>query len=340
MTRELSVEHVLQQLEKGRLDPVYLFYGPDEFRQEKVLTRIRQCYIPENARDFNLKIFYGEDTRPATVMDSARSVPFLASNRLVIVRRVEQMGASALEDFIAYLDAPMKSSCLIFVSGKADFRLSFYKRLRRLGAAVNFKNLYGNQVVPWIQSTAKEIGLNIQRDACVFLHGLVGNQLRILYEELEKLYLRHGSQSVGIEEIQDLAIYSRNFTIFELMEEISHRRPARSLSVLDRYMEEEGKDSTFQIVGMLNRQIRLIFQARAIVQAGGRASEITKKLKVQPFLAEKLMQQSKIWGSGELERALGLLYRADARLKTGAEARLVLENLVLSLMAHPSEAVN
>jgi DNA polymerase-3 subunit delta len=340
MAADLSPEHVFKQLEKGRLLPVYLFYGPDEFRQEKVLNRIRETYIPESARDFNLKLFYGDETSPAAVMDSARSLPFLASNRLVIVRRLEQMANSALEDFIPYLEAPVESSCLIFVANKADFRLGFYKKLRGRGAAVNFKNLYGNQVVPWIQSMAREIGLNIEKDACVFLHGLAGNQLRTLYEELEKLYLRHGNKPVGVREIQDLAIYSRNFSIFELMDEISRKERARSLEILERYLEEEGKDSAFQIIGMLNRQIRLIFQTRAIVKAGGRASEVTKKLKIRPFLTEKLMTQSKTWDSGELERALDLLYRADGLLKTGSQARMVLENLLLSLMVYPSEAVS
>lgn len=340
MSSELSPEQVLKHLEKGRLAPVYLFYGPDEFRQEKVLSQIRKRFIPENARDFNLKIFYGDTAEPATIMDSARSLPFLGSNRLIIVRRVESMPASSLENFLPYLDAPVETSCLIFLSGKADFRLGFYKRLRQMGSTVNFRNLYENQVVPWIKTMAKEMGLSIQEKACVFLHGLVGNQLRTLHEELEKLHLRHGDKSIGIEEIQDLAIYSRTFTIFELMEEISLRRRARSLSILDRYLEEEGRDAPFQIIGMLNRQIRLLFRAQAIVRAGGGSSDVQKRLKVQRFLADKLVKQSRTWSSKELEQALYLLYKADGFLKSGSQTRPVLENLVLSLTGYAAGGVN
>ncbi|MGM0427012.1 MAG: DNA polymerase III subunit delta [Thermodesulfobacteriota bacterium] len=340
MTSDLSPEQILKQLEKGRLAPVYLFYGPDEFRQEKILNQIRERFIPENARDFNLKIFYGGDAEPATIMDSARSLPFLASNRLVIVRRVENISTSSLENFLPYLDAPVPSSCLIFLSSKADFRLTFYKKLRQIGAAVSFRNLYENQVVPWIKTMAKEMGIHIQEKACIFLQELVGNQLRTLHEELEKLHLRHGDKSIGIEEIQDLAIYSRTFTIFELMEEISLRRRARSLSVLDRYLEEEGKDAAFQIIGMLNRQIRLIFQAQSIMQGGGRVADVQKQLRVQHFLADKLIKQSKTWSSEELERALYLLYKADGFLKTGSQTRPVLENLVLSLTGYAAGGVN
>lgn len=340
MASDLSPEHVLKQLEKQRLAPVYLFYGPDEFRQEKVLNRIRDRFIPKEARDFNLKIFYGDDAAPGTIIDAARSLPFLASNRLIIVRRPDNMTASTLDNFVPYLDAPVASTCLIFLSGKSDFRLTFYKKVREMGGAVHFKNLYDNQVVPWIKTVAKEMGIDIEERACVFLHGLVGNQLRALHEELEKLHLRHGADRIGINEIRDLAIYSRAFTIFELMDEISLRRRAGSLSVLDRYLEEEGTDAALQIVGMLNRQIRLIFQARAILSAGGRASDVTRQLRVRGFLAEKLVQQSGTWTSEELERALYLLYQADGFLKSGGQTRPVLENLVLSLTVYPAGGAN
>ena len=55
------------------------------------------------------------------------------------------------------------------------------------------------------------------------------------------------------------------YTIFELMDEISQRRKARSLSILNRYLDEEGKDAAFGIIGMLTRQIRIIFQAKELI---------------------------------------------------------------------------
>ncbi|MDQ1334099.1 MAG: polymerase subunit delta [Thermodesulfobacteriota bacterium] len=332
MPVDLSSEDILDLLKRGRLGRIYLFYGPGEFQIEKVLNEIRETLIPESARDFNLQIFYGgEAVNPADISDAACSLPFLSTNRLIIVRRTENIPASALESFIPYIGNPVPSTCLIFVSGKADFRKAFYKRIRDAGGAVHFKPLYDKQVMPWLKRFAAELGLNMTGKACVYLQTLVGNRLRDLYTEMEKLHLRYGSKTVGEAEVKELAINSRIYTIFELMDQISLRRHAASLSVLNRYLEEEGRDAAFGFIGMLNRQIRLIIQAKSIADKGGRSADMVRKLQVQPFLANKLFEQARNWRISDLEHALHMLYGADRHLKSGAQPRLILEHLLLSL---------
>ncbi len=333
MPGELSPEHILKQLEKGQLFPFYLLYGESEFLLERVLTRIRERFIPEGARDFNLQIFYGDDTHfnPGEVLDTARSFPFMAENRLIIVRRSDKVTASSLESFLPYLDEPMESTCLLFVSDKPDFRKKFYKKIKALGRIVEFKKLYDNQVVPWILKMSKEIGINIDASACNYLQQVVGSRMRDLYSELEKLYLCYGNADVGLDDVKKLAIYSRSHTIFELMDHISLKKRVQALTVLKRYMEEEGRDATLGIVGMFIRQMRLLWQTKAVIKRGGRTGDLTKALRLPNFAAKRLEQQSKSWTTDELGNAFELLYQADGLLKTGSQGPLVLENIVMSI---------
>ena len=334
MPKDLGPEDVLGHLDKARLSPFYLFFGQSEFLLEKVLTRIRETFIPEGARDFNLQVFYGDETGkgPGGIIDAARSLPFLSENRLIIVRRIEKIPAIALEHFIPYLESPSESTCLIFVSAKPDFRWKFYKKIRELHGTVNFRPLYGDRVVPWIKKTAKDLGLNMNDQACVYLMEIVGNRLRDLYSELEKIYLRYGERSIGMEDVKAIAIYSRIYTVFELMDEVSMKQRAGALSVLKRYLEEEGgRDAHGKLIGMLNRQILLLFQTRAVLERGGRRADVARKLGLRDFQVKQLMPQSRRWSADQLERALRLLYEADGLLKSGSDGHLVLENLVLSL---------
>ena len=241
MARELEPEEVLKSLEKGQLAPFYLFYGPGEFRLEKVLDKIRETFIPEAARALNLEIFYGGESNSAEIFNRAQSLPFLARNRLIIVRRTENFKANDLETFLRYLEKPSESTCLIFVAAAADFRKKFYKRIQSLGRAVNFKPLRENQVMPWIKRMAGEIGLTIDGQACVYLQQVVGNNLRDLHEELEKLRIRYGEIQVGVDDVKEMVIHSRVYTIFELMNMVSVKKPAEALGVLNRFLEEEDK---------------------------------------------------------------------------------------------------
>jgi DNA polymerase-3 subunit delta len=338
MAADVSPDHVLDQLEKGQLSPYYLFYGPSEFQLEMVLNKIRETFVPETARDFNLQVFYAETGEskgpaPADILTAVRTLPFMSPNRLVIVRRTENFPAAALETFLPYLENPVESACLIFVSSKADFRTKFYRRIKDLGRAVQFRNLSEGQVVPWIKRMAKDIGLDMQTPACVYLHQVIGNRSMDLYSELEKLYLRYGNRTIGMEEVKALTIYSRIHSIFELMDEISSKARARSVSVLKRFLEEEGKEEVFGILGMLNRQMRLLWQTKSVLERGGRNADVARKLRLQPFQVKKLTQQATNWSSEELEQAFHLLYQADGLLKSGAKGHLVLENIIFSLCA-------
>ena len=335
MPEDLTPEFVLNQLKKGQLSTCYLFYGPSEFQLERVLSSIRENVLPETARDFNLQIFYGDSSEPSKVLDTARSLPFMFHRRLVIVRRTEDFSPAALESFIPYLDKPVESTCLIFVTSKANFRRKFYRKLRDLGQSVNFKHLSDRQMIPWIKRMAKDLGLNIETQACAYLQQIVGNRLMDLHAELEKLSLRHEKKTVTLEDVRALAIYSRVYTIFELMDEISFKHGAESISVLNRFLEEEesGSDGPLRILGMLNRQIRLLWQAKTVSDSGGRTADVSRKIRLPGFLAAKIVQQSKHWKTDDFERAFRLLYEADGLLKSGAQYHLVLENLVLSLCA-------
>jgi DNA polymerase-3 subunit delta len=333
MAGDLQPEYILQQLEKGQLAPCYLFYGESEFRLERVLSRIRETYIPETARDFNLHIVYGDKAEPADIVDTARSLPFMSQNRLIIVRRTESFSAAALESFIPYLENPVDSTCLIFVSSRANFTKKFYRKIRELGQSVHFKKLSDGQLIPWIRREARRMGLDIEDQACAYLVQIIGNRLTELQAELEKLCLRYGNMSIGLDQVREVAIHSRIYTIFELMDAISFKRRADSLSVLNRFLEEEGKDGPLRVLGMLNRQVRILWQAKSLSGEGGRVSDVGRKLKLPAFLASKIMKQSKRWDTDDFQRAIDLLYQADGYLKSGAQAHLVLENVVLSLCA-------
>ena len=197
---------------------------------------------------------------------------------------------------------------------------------------MNFAALRENQILPWIRGAAGEMGLKIDVKACAYLQQIVGNNLRELHGELEKIYLRYGEGPVGLEQVKDLVIHSRMYTIFELMKVFSLRNCTASLNVLNRFLEEEDKKAgPLRLIGMLNRQIRLLWQSKMILNKGGGAKEVAEKLALPFFSAREFADHSRHWSERELEDGLHLLYEADGRLKSGSRPKPVLENLIVSL---------
>jgi DNA polymerase-3 subunit delta len=332
MPKDLPPEEVLDALKKRGVAPLYLFYGPGEFRMERVLETIKAELIAEEAKDFNLEIVYGGEVAPQEVIRRALSLPFMAEKRLIIIRRTEEYNTGELDQFLPYLDDPAPSTCLIFLSAKTDFKRKFYKTFRSLGQAVHFKALNEKQVLPWIKSAARELGLRIDNEACLYLQQTIGSRLRDLYEELEKLSIGYGSEAIGLAEVQKLAIYHRSHSVFELMDAISQKKLSKSLVVLDRFLEEEEKKGgALRIVGMLNRQLRLLWQTKGVLEKGGNVKDVATTLGIMPYSAPNLISFSKNWSASELEGAFFLVYDADNHVKSGARSKPILENLIFSL---------
>jgi DNA polymerase-3 subunit delta len=332
MAKELRPEDVLRSLSKGKLDPVYMFYGLNEFLLERTLTKIRDSYIPEGARDFNQQVCYGGEVNASEIISMARTMPFMSPSRLIIVRRTDEFSTDHLNMFVPYIEDPVETTCLIFVSLKTDFKKRFYKCVRDSGCAVIFNELKEDQVAPWIMTTAREMGLNIDRDASLFLQQMAGKRLQDIYSELTKLSLSYGSRRVGENEVRESAVNSRMYSVFELMDEFSCKNIPGVLSVLARFLEEEDKKSApMQIIGMLNRQLGLLLRTKDIIGSGSQTKDVASLLGIPPFLARKCLDQSKHWSIDELEKGITTLFNTDRLLKTGARPRPLLENLFINL---------
>ncbi len=331
MAKELRPHELMRQLQRGGLGPFYLFFGPEEFRKERLLERIRTEFFPESARDFNCQVFYADESDPLQILDAARSMPFLFDKRLIIIRRVENFPPAKLDLFLPYLEAPSPSSCLIFMAERVDFRKAFYKKMRDAGAAVAFNPMRERELVDWVKTTAHELGLKIDSHACALLLEMVENRLMDLYAELQKLALSYPGASVGLEEVRELAIHTRTYTIFQVIDEIFFKRCQRALRALDHFLEMGDREAALQVIGMMNRQVRLLWKAKMLAQEDLGVDQMAKKIGVPAFSAKKLLQQSRLWDQEGLEALVALLGHVDAKIKSGSQDKLLLENLIVSL---------
>ena len=332
--QDLTPDNVSISLKKGVLAPFYLFYGPEEFWIELTLDKVKKDLIPDSVKEFNLEILYGGEISPQEILNRAHLLPFMSSHRLIIVRGTENFAQSDLGLFLPYLDSPVDFTCIIWVSGKADLTGAFYKRFRERGRAVHFRKLSERQAYSWIQKRAKELGLSIDRNASEILYQMVGSSLRDLFSEILKLSLRHPNSRIGVDQIEELATFSRLFTVFDLVDYVSKKDASHAIAALGRLFDTQGRDSnaTLGILGMVARQVRLILKTKSGLTIGGGRRGVTDRLRPLPnFVIEKCIAQERFWQEGELEEALNHIYDADGLIRSGVRGDLVLEGLIFHL---------
>ena len=172
-------------LKKREFDPVYFFFGEDDFLKDARVRELIEIAIDPSTRDFNLELRRGNEL-DAEMLDALLSTPpMLAERRVVVIRDVDKLKKESRKLLDRYLEHPAADTVLVLVApagAKAD------RPLADRSTSVEFAPLTADRVVKWIGHHAETVlRRTITPDAVTLLVEAVGSDLAQLAVELEKL---------------------------------------------------------------------------------------------------------------------------------------------------------
>ncbi|MFN3476603.1 MAG: DNA polymerase III subunit delta, partial [Candidatus Methylomirabilales bacterium] len=326
----INYPEVLKRIGRGEVAPVYYLYGEEDLLREEALKAFISTLIPAGGPAFDLESMSGETVSAEGILASLQTPPFLAPRRVVLIRDADRLEAAALQRLAAYLENPVESSCLVIEAKKLDRRTRFAQVLERKGVVLRFPPLRGEAVRRWLKERAERLGKRLTPDAMELLLTLLGEDLRALSNELDKVILFVGGRrDIEASDVEAVVGEQRARTVFELVEAVGGRRIEASLQCLSRLLETG--EEPLAILGMLARQIRLLIKVQEMRRRGLGTEEIGKILGLPPRFVSGLLEQAASFPAPQLEKALLRLLQADSELKGGREGRTTLELLVVDL---------
>ena len=185
----------------------------------------------------------------------------------------------------------------------------------------------------WIARRAKAKGVEVTSQAADALIELIGNDLRALDHELEKLAAwANYTRPIGLEDVRALVSAAREADVFALVDALGMRRRQEALRLVNRLLAEDKHE--LYLLTMIARQVRLILTAKEMFEERqATLEEISKATGVRAqFLLRKLLDQAKQFTFEELETLLARILALDQSLKTGRmEGPLGLDLLVIEI---------
>lgn len=329
----MNYQQFLMNLEGGRISPLYLFSGQEEFLKEEVVKRLRDFLLAPGTIDLNYHLFYGKEDSGARIVEAASTLPFMSEKRLVVVKEGERLGVSDKKEILKYAQSPSPSTCLVLLIDKIDRRESFYSLLMESGEEVSFKSISKGDILGWIKNRAREEGKRITPQAAFELKERAGGSLRELTGHLTKLFLYAGDKKdIGVEEVRALVGEGRETSSFDLTEAISERKKDKALKILGKILSEGRKAP--EIIGLIAWQMRRIAEAKSRIARGEKPMEVCQYLGIFPFFRKKFISQVKKFSLPKLRENFYSLLEADRQFKSGKlTPDLILEFLVIKLCA-------
>ena len=336
---KMSYIETKRNILKEKIAPVYLFIGEERFLVDDLIHSIVAKTLTEDELDFNLSTYELKETPVDVAVEDAQTLPFLGSKRVVIAKDAYFLTAQKDDSKIdhnlklleTYLQNPVQETVFILTAPyeKLDERKKLVKLLRKETEVVDTKEFDEKMLNEWLNEQAMSHSIELTSGGKEKLIQLLGGNLLMLVNEIEKLSLYVGEHGTIDETVVDqLVAKTVEQDVFMLIDHIVHKRIEKALEIYFDLMRQ--KEDPIKLVALLARQVRIIYQVKELLKRGYSQQQIAGQIKVHPYAVKLAGQQGKAFQEATLFRLLERLAETDFNIKSGqVDKHLAIELLLM-----------
>lgn len=316
---------------------LHILHGTNDLQREEALAAIvNAAGLTPDVQDLNTEVLYAPISEDA-LRRACSTIPFLGSVRIIIARDVlSQTKGQAAEKIAAYLPDIPPTTTLIFSESKAlPAKNPVLVQAKKLHADIQRFSVPKARDLPrWIHQRTQKYAGTIEPRAAALLAQNIGGNLRLLDQEIQKLLLYCGeNKTITVDDVKVMVPYVQSAdVIFNMVDAIGQRNARAAARYLHRLLDVG--EHPLNIFGMVVRQFRLLIQVRWLMDHGYREQETITRLKLHPFVAQKIHAQARRFTPDQLRAAYQVLSDSDLAIKRGLlESDAALDLLIAQLTA-------
>jgi len=337
----VSTQELLSRLEKGKVIPAILLLGDEPYLRDACRAQLIEKFVPEASRIWAVSRYSAERGETEAALSQAQSLPMLSPQQVIFLEdaeAIEKLGDKNREETVAllelYLGDPAPFSVLVIEAGTLDERMKLAKILALKTLVVETglgENPEQRQSAALLmaQNFAKTLGLQFDKGAAEDLVERVAADLMRLKTEIEKLanYLGDRKKITG-DDVCVMVASEKATNVWALADLLASRQGQKSLEFLDRLLRDG--EAPLEMLGALTWMYRKLIEASEISGAMN-GWQAARTLGMRPEQADIALRAARKTSKAQLLSGLRALEKADDRLKSSKDSRMVLEFLVTEL---------
>lgn len=320
--------------------PIHIYWGEDDFAIEKEVYLLRERVLDPLWTSFNYTVLPPEQPDVAIqALNLVMTPPFGAGGRLVWLTNTnlcQQCPENVLAELTRTLPViPDDSFLLLTSSSKPDERLKSTKLFKKFAEFREF-----SLIPPWktellvqsVNQAAQTVGVKLTPQSAEMIAEAVGNDTRLLYNELEKLqlYTEGSNKPLDKDAITEL-VRNNTQNSLKLATAIRAGDTAQALATLTDLIN--ACEPSLRIVATLIGQFRTWLWIKLIMESGERnPQEIAKAAEIgNPNRVYFLQKEVQSVSVQQLISCLPILLDLEVSLKQGVSEMAVLQTKVIAL---------
>lgn len=251
-----------REWEQARISPAYIFIGEEDYLKNSACRLIAEKYLKQKPDRDSLRTIYGTEVDGPAIVEQCLNLGLFQNRQVLVVREADALSAKSRKALLGYLDHPSPDSCLILISNKSEVKDTWVKDFEDRLEVVKFHLLEGWELIRWLLTRSRELGLELEEEAAQALVAQSGNGLGILESELEKIshYLSEGRpRKVDSVLVRELAGHSAQTAPDELYRNLTLGDRKHSLTILQRLLDS-GEDPVRLAAGYFY-QLEILWKA-------------------------------------------------------------------------------
>lgn len=342
----LKREDLRNQLRKKEFARVYVLFGTETFLRDLAAKTIADFALTDSSlRDFNETEYNLAETQIEYALADAEQLPMIDSRRLIKITNVVISGKmnrdTIKEDdegiLKSYLRRPSESSIVIFVVDELDKRRKISKLLINNSVAVEFSPLENHELLKWARGKLTELNAEADEKALRHLVGLVGNNVRRLTNELEKLATAALPESfITYELVESLVANAKELDNFALTDYLMEKNKIKTIHTLKKILDDGGEP--LMLLGLIASNFRRLTLAKEMMNQGRDRKEIMSIIRLPVNLHDNFLASARKADSRKLSKILQRIAETDMAIKSSlggggkSGSRLQIEMLVYELV--------
>ena len=312
-----------KEIKSGKFRNIYVLQGEEPYYIDHLQQLIIDTALTEDQRDFNLTLFYGNNTNVRDVISTCCQYPAFSQYKVVVVREAQLIPKQPghkddFDIFASYAERPLASTILVICHKGATLKSKpFTDALKANKSGVIFdsnKVKEGRDLEGLIVNYANSLECNIDHKATSMLADHIGTDIARLFSELDKLAMLTDDNNITPELIERNIGISKDFNNFELEEALSKRDAEKAFRIVD-YFERNPKNNPLVVsVAML-----FSFFSNVLLAATARDKSPEGIMAVvgtrSQWRARKFIDAAQVYNTRSLINIIAFLRECDTRSK-------------------------
>ncbi|MDD3223835.1 MAG: DNA polymerase III subunit delta [Clostridium sp.] len=329
------------KIKKNNIDNFYILCGFNEDLMRENINKIIHKSISSDFLDLNYVRYDGNTVKYDDIYNACETLPFMSEKKVVEVYRTDFLKdkstnankyGNEIVSKIQASDFKVPDHCIlimyyVFNNNREKVSLKV-KKLNKKCSVVEFTKLKGMVLQKKVKELFAKRGKEIDRALLSFFCSKVENNIDIIKSEVDKLCDYTGEKPIEKQDIIDLSTSKNDDDIFNLVDCLSQKKTEMALNILDELMFR-GEKATV-ILSMIERQYGILLNLKIGMSKGENKDELSRSLRLHPYVCEKMMIQSKKYSIKQIIRAEELCLSTEKSLKSqGSDNKIKMELLLI-----------